>query len=256
VPLVITYHSDVVRQQGWLKVYGPLLRRVLRRADRILPTSPKYLASSPWLSPVSDHCTVVPLGVDHRRFTPPQMPYSGPPVLLFVGRLRYYKGLDTLLRAMPFLPVAVRLRVVGTGPMQDEWEALVRDLSLESRVDFAGEVPDEALPEQYRQATLFVLPANARSEAFGMVLTEAMASGLPCVTTEVGTGTSWVVQDGGTGAVVPPSSPDALADAISGLLGDPARMREMGEAARARVETELTQDLMVARVMEIYESLV
>jgi len=256
VPLAVTYHSDVVRQQGWLKVYGPLLKRVLRRADRILPTSPRYLASSPWLSPVRDRCTVVPLGVDHRRFTPPATPFAGPPTLLFVGRLRYYKGLDTLLRAMPMLPADVRLRVVGTGPMRGEWEALVRDLSLESRVDFAGEVSDAALPAQYRHATLFVLPANARSEAYGMVLTEAMASGLPCVTTEVGTGTSWVVQDGVTGAVVPPSSPDALAAAISGLVGDPVRLRAMGTAARARVAAELTQDLMVERVMAIYEALV
>lgn len=256
VPLVVTYHSDVVRQESWLKVYGPILRCVLRHAARILPTSTKYLDSSAWLQPVRDRCTVVPLGVDHQRFSPPHEPYAGPPILLFVGRLRYYKGLDTLLRAMVRLPSDVRLRVVGTGPMFRPWESLAAELDLVSRVEFVGEVSDADLPAQYHQASLFVLPANARSEAFGMVLTEAMASGLPCVTTEVGTGTSWVVQDGVTGVVVPPEDPQALADALVELLSQPARLREMGVAGRARVETEFTQDRLIDRVMQVYESLV
>ena len=256
VPMVVTYHSDVVRQKGWLKIYGPILRRVLRRAARILPTSSKYLDSSAWLQPVRDRCTVVPLGVDHQRFSLPSEPFSGPPTLLFVGRLRYYKGLDTLLRAMVHLPEDVRLRVVGTGPMLEPWKSLAAQLDLDSRVEFVGEVSDADLPAQYHRASLFVLPANARSEAFGMVLTEAMASGLACVTTEVGTGTSWVVQDGVTGAVVPPEDPQALADSLVELLSRPARLREMGAAGRVRVETELTQDRLVDRVMQVYESLV
>lgn len=250
-PLVITYHSDVVRQQGWLRLYGPLLRRVLRRADRILPTSPRYMETSPWLAPVRDRCTVVPLGVDEQRFRPPERPWAGPPTLLFAGKLRYYKGLDTLLHALVELP-GVQLNVVGDGVMREPWEALARDLELADRVHFLGEVDDADLPAQYQQAQLFVLPANARAEAFGTVLLEAMASGLPCVTTEVGTGTSWVVQDGVTGAVVPPQEPAALAAAIRALLADEPRRQAQGRAARARVEAEFTQELMIRRVEEIY----
>ncbi len=252
-PLIITHHSDVVRQQGWLRLYGPLLRRILRRADRILATSPPYIESSPWLHPIRDKCTVVPLGVDHRRFHPPTRPFDGPPTLLFVGRLRYYKGLDTLLRALPALP-GVQLNVVGTGPMETAWQVLTHDLELDTRVHFLGEVSDADLPLLYRQAHLFVLPANARSEAFGMVLLEAMASGLPCVSTELGTGTSWVVQDGVTGRVVPPHSPEAMAAAIGELLANPARLWEMGRAARARVEAEFTQERMVERVLNAYHT--
>ncbi len=252
-PFVMTYHSDVVRQQGWLRLYGPLLRRVLKRADRIMPTSPRYVETSRWLNPVADRCTVVPLGVDADRFAPPPTPFTGPPTLLFVGRLRYYKGLDTLLKAMVALP-AVRLNVVGSGPMAEAWQALSEELGLKGRVTFLGEVSDGYLPSLYQQAHLFVLPANARSEAFGMVLLEAMASGLPCVSTEVGTGTSWVVQDGVTGRVVPPRDPGALAEAIAGLLGEPASLRAMGAAARARVETKFTQARMVDRVMDVYRS--
>jgi glycosyltransferase involved in cell wall biosynthesis len=249
--LVITYHSDVVRQKGLLRVYGPLLRRVLRRADRILPTSLNYMRTSPWLQPVADKCTVVPLGVDAERFALPASAYAGPPTLLFVGRLRYYKGLDTLLKALATLT----LLVAGEGVMRAEWEDLAASLGIASRVRFTGEVDDDALPGIYQQATAFVLPANARSEAFGAVLLEAMASGLPCVTTEVGTGTSWVVQDGVTGLVVPPDDPASLAGALSRILADPGLARQMGLAGRARVEREFSESVMVDRVMAVYRAL-
>ncbi|MGC8781547.1 MAG: glycosyltransferase [Anaerolineae bacterium] len=250
--LVITHHSDVVRQQGWLRFYAPFLRAVLRRADRIIATSPRYIATSPWLRPVADRCTVVPLGVDVRRFAPPPAPFAGPPTLLFAGKLRYYKGLDALLHALPSLP-DVHLKIVGDGPMRGPWAALAQALGIADRVHFLGEVDDEALPGQYHQAHIFVLPANARAEAFGTVLLEAMASGLPCVTTEVGTGTSWVVQDGVTGRVVPPNDPAALADALRPLLADGNLREQMGRAGRARVLAGFDQAQMVERVIEVYE---
>ncbi len=256
IPLVLSYQSDIVRQQGWLRFYGPLLRFVLRRADRILVSSPRYLDSSPWLQPVREKCVVVPLGVDTHRFRSPEAPYAGRPMLLFVGRLRYYKGLDTLLRALKALPESVALRIVGTGEQQAPLQALAQDLGISDRIVFAGDIADDDLPGEYHRASLFVLPANARAEAFGTVLLEAMASGLPCVTTEVGTGTSWVVQDGVTGRVVPARDPAALAQATAGILADPTLLRQMGQAGRARVEAEFTQSLMVDRVMEVYNRLV
>ena len=249
---VISHQSDVVRQRGWLRLYGPFLRRVLRSADRIIASSQRYLETSPWLAPVRATCVVVPLSVDHLRFRPPATPFAGPPTVLFVGRLRYYKGLDTLLRAMIHLPGVV-LRVVGTGPMFEPWQSLAAELGLAGRVHFLGDVADDDLPSQYHMADCFVLPANARSEAFGRVLLEAMASGLPCVTNELGTGTSWIVQDGVTGSVVPPRDELALVRALQQLLGDPQRRREMGHSARTRVEAEFTQARMVAGVQAVYE---
>ena len=253
---IITHHSDVVRQQGWLHLYGPLLRQVLRTADRIIATSPRYIETSPWLRPVQEKCVVVPLGVDLGRFTLQANQSTNQPAhqptLLFAGRLRYYKGLDTLLHALSLVP-DVPLVIVGDGPMREEWKQLTDTLDLRDQVTFTGEVPDEHLPGYYRSAHIFVLPANARAEAFGTVLLEAMASGLPCITTEVGTGTSWVVQDGVTGLVVPPRDPQALAEAIQVLLEDPQRRAVMGRAARARVEAEFTVERMVARVQAVYE---
>ncbi|MGC9395226.1 MAG: glycosyltransferase [Anaerolineae bacterium] len=253
-PFVLSYQSDVVRQKTLLRFYGPFLRRVLRRANRILTNSPRYIETSPWLQPVKAKCLSVPIGIDVQRFTSPEHVYIGPPTLLFVGRLRYYKGLDTLISAMRNLP-GVRLKLVGDGPMYAQLQAQVQALGLTEQVQFLGEIADDELPALYHQAHLFVLPSNARAEAYGIVLLEAMASGLPCISTELGTGTSWVVQDGVTGRVVPPKDPAALATAIREFIDDPEKRRVMGQAARLRVETEFTQELMTQRVMEVYESL-
>lgn len=255
-PYVITYHSDVVRQQAILRVYRPLLARVLRGAARILPTSENYVRSSPYLAPLAARCTVVPLSVDPAPFAraTPLLPAAGAPTLLFVGRHRYYKGLDDLLRALPGLPA--RLLVGGDGPMRAEWERLAQALGLGGQVRFLGDVSDADLPGLYASADIFVLPANSRAEAFGTVLLEAMATGLPCVTTELGTGTSTVVQHGQTGFVVPPRDPAALRAALQRLLDDPALRQQMGAAGRARVLAEFTSQRLLQRVQTVYAEVV
>lgn len=265
---IITYHSDVIRQQGILRLYRPLLRRVLRRADRVIATSPAYIRSSPYLREVSERCTVVPLGIDptpflhhHRqaeairaRFQaqPTQHPTPARPLILFVGRLRYYKGLEYLLEAMQ--EIEATLLIIGSGPKATEWQALAQHLSLQERVHFLGEVTDEELPAYYQAADVFVLPASHRSEAFGVVQLEAMAAGKPVVSTELGTGTSFVNQDGVTGFVVPPRNAQALVRAVKRLLADPALRRSMGEQGRQRVLNHFTIDKMVDGVTKVYES--
>ncbi len=250
--LVLTYHSDVLRQRRALRLYAPVLRRVLRAADRIIATSPRYVETSPWLTPVADRCRVIPLGVDESRFTPVREDTTAE--LLFVGRLRHYKGLDVLLHALRHLE-GIRLRVVGDGPMENAWRTLARDLGLLDRVRFEGQVPDERLPRVYHESRIFVLPSTSRAEAFGTVLLEAMASGLPCITTEVGTGSSWVVRHGETGLVVPAADVHALRAALARLLADPAAAAAMGRAGRLRVERRYREAAMVGRVLALYQEL-
>ena len=282
IRLLATHHSDVVRQRFLLRFYAPLYRVFLDRVDLILPTSSAYAASSPWLRTRLGKCRTLPLGVDTRRFHPaqscpcgesPEEPPSErdvaalPPEgalraapeavfrLLFVGKLRYYKGLDTLLRAMAELPDSIRLDIVGSGPKGPEWQALSRRLGLDARVCFHGEIPDADLPAVYRSADLFVLPCNCRAEAFGTVLAEALASGLPCLTCEVGSGTSSVVRNGVTGQVVPLSDPAALATAIRQLAADRPALAEMARAARADALERLSEDVMVESMMDILSGL-
>jgi glycosyltransferase involved in cell wall biosynthesis len=268
---VLTYHSDIVRQRYLRLVYAPLMNRMLGQVDTIIATSPNYVATSPVLARWRKKCVVVPLGIDptpylaHPTLSPPahvRDPRSGAEgsgttrdgngTLLFVGRLRYYKGVDDLLRAVVDLP-GTRLVIVGTGPMKEKWEYLARDLGVEQRVKFMGEVAQANLTAYYNDCDVFVLPCSERSEAFGVVQLEAMAAGKPVVSCDVGTGVTWVNQNDVTGLVVPPHSPQALAIAIRRILGDERLAAEMGAAGRKRVKEEFTAKKMVERVMEVYE---
>ncbi len=259
---VATYHSDVVRQKGWLRFYAPFLRRALGAMECIMVTSPRYLETSPFLRPVAGRCRLVPLGIDVQRFLAAEPARAeelrqrlGGPLLLFVGRLRYYKGLHYLLRALNELP-GVQLAVVGSGPMEAEWKGLAKGLGLARRVRFLGEVTDEELPAYYHAADCFVLPACERSEAYGLVQVEAMAAGLPVVCTELGTGTSFVNQHGETGLVVPPRDPQALAEACRTLLADAELRLRMGGQGRARALAEFSLERMVERVEAVYEEVI
>ena len=266
---IITYHSDIVRQKTLRTVYQPFLWRVLRQADRLVATSGRYVDTSPYLSQVKSKCSIIPLGTDVEQFAhvSPQAvnalrqnlrgPASDgvPPfILLSVGRLRYYKGLDDLIRALPQIPNAQYV-IAGDGPLRDEWQQLARSVGVADRVLFAGEVSDEDLPVYYGASDLFVLPANARAEAFGTVIVEALAAGKPVVSTEVGTGTSWVNVDGQTGLVVPPHDPPALAAAINQILSSDQLRAQFGRAAQARAYAEFTVEQMIDRVYTEYDRL-
>lgn len=255
---VISYQSDVVRQAGILRLYDPLLRLVLRRADVILASSPPYIQSSSYLAPLADRCRVLPLGVDVSRFSRPRpdrvasirAQFPGP-IILFVGRLRYYKGLSYLLQAMR--DVQATLLIIGTGPEAVALGEQRQQSGISDHVHFLGDIGDDALPAYYQAADLFVLPSSHRSEAFGIVLLEAMAAGKPLVSTELGTGTSWINQDGVTGRVVPPRQAAALAEVISDLLADPDQRQRMGAAAQARARAEFDLPILVDRVLGVYE---
>jgi rhamnosyl/mannosyltransferase len=271
---VLTYHADVVRQATILRFYRPLMGRVLRFAHAIIVASPP-MRQSTFLARHQAKLRVIPYGIPVERFqaTPPPSDLDrartlypvlssrdylrdgslpSAPILLFVGRLRYYKGLDTLIRALP--QTRARLLVAGSGPMANEWQALAEAVGVSDRIAWLGDVPDADLPALYHLADLFILPASHASEAFGLVQVEAMAAGLPVVCTELGTGTSYVNVDGETGLVVPPRDPDALAGAINGLLTDPALRRRMGARATARAQ-EFALPAMVERVLALYREL-
>ena len=258
---IISYQSDVVRQAGILQLYNPLLRVVLRRADRILASSPNYIRSSPYLRPLADHCTVIPLGIDTERFAQPQpqsveviRSHHPGPLLLFVGRLRYYKGLNYLIEAMK--QIEATLLVIGTGPEAANLGEQAYLAGVADKVRFLGDISDEHLPAYFQASDLFVLPSSQRSEAFGIVLLEAMATGTPLISTELNTGTSWVNQHDKTGLVVPPRNPDALAQAINSLLADDARRQQMGVNAQRRARTEFDYSLLVDRLLDLYQEVV
>jgi rhamnosyl/mannosyltransferase len=230
----------------------------MRQADQVIVTSPNYLDSSDFLQPFREKCEVVPFGISPTKFTrTPEIDASvrklrrryGDRIILFAGILRYYKGLDYLIQAMEH--VDARLLVVGEGPLLPEYIDKCRQLPHCDKILFLGRV--ESVIPYYYAADVFCLPSIYRSEAFGLVLVEAAACGLPLVSTELGTGTSYVNRHGETGLVVPPMDAPALAAALNRLLEDDALRRQYAQAARRRVETLFTQDEMCRRILRIYQ---
>lgn len=253
-PTVCTYHSDIVRQSTAFQFYRPVLERFLDRVDRILATSPVLLEESSVLAPYKSKCEVVPLGIDltsvDRTATyPDDLPDE--PLILFVGRLNYYKGLEYLIDAMT--SVDAHLLVAGEGPRREELLHQVENRNLTDSITFLGYVPDPALEGLYEAADVFVLPSVEPSEAFGIVQLEAMAHGLPVINTDLPTGVPWVSRDGETGITVPPRDADALSDAIKWIFRHDEQRRVLGMAARERVEAEFTRGQMLDRLETIYE---
>jgi glycosyltransferase involved in cell wall biosynthesis len=260
VPLVITYHSDIVRQKVLGAFYAPLVRRLFDRADLVIATSPNMVEHSPVLSRVADKCRVVPFGLDPERYkaTPAvierafelRLPHDRP-IVLFVGRLIYYKGADVLVRAMR--DVDADLVMIGNGPLEADLRQAADAAGIADRVTFLAPVDDDELVAWYHAADVFCLPSVARSEAFGLVQMEAHASGTPVVSTTLTTGVPFVNQDGVTGLTVPPGDAAALAEALTALVTDDALRARMGAAARERVLRDFTVDRLIDQTIAVYE---
>jgi glycosyltransferase involved in cell wall biosynthesis len=204
----------------------------------------------------SSRIVVTYAGVDP-SFTPrpsQQCSPDDPFTLLFCGRLngpREQKGLDVLLKSLPLVlrHHKVVLNIIGTGPRLAQYQSLSRELGVSQQVQFLGFVEHDHMPSRYQQADLLILPS--RRESFGLVLAEAMASGLPVVATKVGA-IPEVVEDGGTGLLVHPDDPEALASVINSLLSNPETMKSMGAKGRIRVQEHFTWDKVARRVTDAY----
>ncbi|HEX7313463.1 MAG TPA: glycosyltransferase [Pyrinomonadaceae bacterium] len=254
--LVVTYHSDVVRQRVLGAAFRPVLRRALGRADAVIAASPNYVESSPVLQEFKTKCRVIPFGIPLDEFdTVDAFEVSrlrerfGPRIVLGVGRLIYYKGFEHLVRAMK--EVDGHLVIVGEGPLRGALEQEAESEGVSDRVTILGRV--DTVAPFYHAADVFALPSVARSEAFGIVQLEAMACGRPVVNTRLDSGVTYVSVDGVTGLTVPPADPAALAAALNTLLEDESLRARLGRAARLRVEREFDLETMGRRTLRLYE---
>jgi glycosyltransferase involved in cell wall biosynthesis len=243
VPAVMTYHSDIVRQKLLDLIYHPLRSRMMAQMKAIVATSPSYAQSSPILSnqDIASRVRVIPLAIDESTY-----PIQGDPAIfdrlvinenepffLFVGVLRYYKGLHFLLKAST--AVNAKIIIAGEGPEAENLKKLKDQLNA-GNVIFTGRISDREKISLLKRCRAFVLPSHLRSEAYGMVLVEAAMLGRPMVSCEIGTGTSFVNSDQETGFVVPPENPSALAAALNSLLADEVLAERLGRSARERYE--------------------
>ena len=261
IPWVITYHSDVVKQKMLLALQRPVENWVFRRARGIFATSADYLAGSDYLQRFRDKVGIVPLGIDPEPYVHPSAEAlahaarlreaHGEPLWLAVGRLVYYKGFVNALAALPHVPG--KLLLVGVGPLRDELERQARQLGVGDRVVWLPYLSPEELVGAYHAATAFWFPSNARSEAFGLVQVEAMASGCPVINTAIaGSGVSWVSRDGETGRTVPVDDPAAFAAAANELACDPGLRARLGRQGRERAVAEFSAVRMAERTLAGY----
>ncbi len=260
VPTVVTYHSDIVRQRAGLAAYRPFAERMLDRVDAIIASSPDMVEHSEFLAPRAEKCRVVPFGIHVERYaaTPEvearaaalRAEHSNRKIVLFVGRLIYYKGADVLVRAMA--TVDADLVVIGRGPLDFELRRLASDNGALERIRFLGPQSDDELVAWYHAADVFCLPSVARTEAFGLVQLEAHASGTPVVSTRLTTGVPFVNQDGVSGLTVPPSDVAALAAALNRLLIDDELRLRLGAQARERAVRDFSIERMVTDTLGIY----
>ncbi|XKY31143.1 glycosyltransferase [Pseudomonas chlororaphis subsp. aurantiaca] len=259
-PTVVSYHSDIVKQKTLLKLYQPLMNCFLSSVDCIVASSPNYAASSPVLTRFKDKVRVIPYGLDRETYPQPsseKLAYwrerLGERFFLFVGALRYYKGLDYLLEAARAtqLPVVI----LGGGHLEAALKAQAIQLELKN-VHFLGGLPDDDKAALLTLCYAFVFPSHLRSESFGISLLEGAMYGKPMISCEIGSGTTYINIAGETGLVVPPRDAGALAQAMNKLWSEPTLVASMGKAAERRFEEVFSSDSMAESYASIYLSLI
>ncbi len=265
IPLVVTYHSDIVKQRFIRKPFRIIEDRVFSRVDRIIVATQAYRDSSEVLGRYLDKTTVVPFGLDLEPYRKPsarslafaeqlRTQYGDAPLWLCVGRLVYYKGFEFAVRALQHCPG--RLLIVGQGELYNSLQALAESLGVADRLMWRDRLDDDELRGAYRAATALWFPSIVRSEAFGLVQIEAMASGCPVINTDIpGSGVSWVSMDGISGCTVPVQDPVALAQAASSLVNNPALRAELSAGALQRAEEIFEIRKMTVRTMSVYDAI-
>jgi rhamnosyl/mannosyltransferase len=267
IPWVVHWHSDVVasdldrRLKLAYPLYRPFEQRMLDQARAIIATSPNYLYSSNALAPWRDKTSVVPLGLDPRRIPrvskeirqEAERCWGGAEFrILCVGRLTYYKGQEYLIKALKHLPHS-RAIIVGEGERREMLRKIIYNLGLGEQVVLTGKLSSEHVYALMASCDCFCLPSLERTEAFGMVLLEAMAHGKPTVVSDIpGSGMSWVVQDGKTGRLVQPANAEALAVALRMLSHDRSAITTLGRAGYRRYRATFSMEQVANDVLELY----
>ena len=268
LPWVIHWHADVVasaidRRLAWAyRLYRPLEQRLLAASSAIIATSPPYLDASAALAPWRERCHIIPLGLDPARIADPDPAaqeraaawWGETPAfrILAIGRLTYYKGHDILIQAAAHLPDS-RILIVGTGEHRQRLETLIHSLRLHNRVRLPGFQPEADLNALLASCDVLCLPSLERTEAFGLVLLEAMRFSKPVVVSDIpGSGTGWVVKQAGHGRCVPPGDLDALAAALRELQQDLAKRAALGQAGRTALREQFGIAPVAAAITDLY----
>ncbi len=263
IPLVATWHSDVVRQKHLLRVYQPFVDRLLRRVRFLIAPTPKHFESSTQLHACEEgRRRVIPFGVEEGRLriTPEiqkrlehwKTVASGRKLLFAVGRHVYYKGFEYLVQAMHSVEDNAMLVLAGEGPLTDTYRSIALQLGIGNRICFPGRISDEDLVALMHACDIFCMPSVEPSEAFGLVQLDAMACGKPVICCELHNGVTYVNLHERSGLVVPPRDWKALAEAINRLVRDDVLRKKLGAWGQERVLKEFRYDIMAKSTLALY----
>lgn len=260
-PVVLHWHSDILKQKTLLKLYRPLQNWLLRKARFIVGTTPVYVRESPFLQKVQCKVTSIPIGISEvkpslERVADIRAKYAGKKIIFSLGRLVEYKGYEYLIKAARRLNDDCVVLIGGKGPLKEHLLDLIDEQGVADRVKLIGFIGDKELPDYFGACDLFCLSSIWKTEAFAIVQLEAMACGKPVVATNIPeSGVSWVNRNGVSGLNVDPQNADALAEAIITILSDEQLYRRLSEGARQRYETLFTKKLMTENCLAMYQAL-
>jgi rhamnosyl/mannosyltransferase len=261
--IVTSWQCDITRQKWTLPIYGKLLHRFFKKIDKIIVNNPHIINNSEFLRHYKEKCEVIPIGINlewastklkSEDYDKIRTMSNNKLMILFVGRLVIYKGIEYLIESMQYVE-NTSLTIIGSGPLEKPLKKLILDLNLKDKIKIIPEVDEESLHNYYKACDIFVLPSKNETEAYGIVQIEAMACGKPLICTELGTGTSFVNQHNVTGLVVPPRDTKELAHALNSMLNDKELREKFGNNGRIRAFTEFTSDKMLQKTYELYQQL-
>ena len=258
--IILHWHSDIIKQKSLLILYSPLQSWLLKRADKIVITTPTYLEGSNTLKKYKNKISCIPIGVDSQELSIDwntlnilKNKYQGNKIVFSLGRLVYYKGFEYLIDAARFLPNDIIILIAGIGELKEKLQEHISKHNLQDRVKLLGKIPFEELGAYYQLCDIFCLPSTERSEAFGVVQIEAMAFGKPVISTSIkGSGVDWVNLNNVSGIIVPPKDTNRLAEAIMELLTDEKKYQLLSIGAKKRYEEVFTKDKMVDSFKSLY----
>lgn len=257
--VIVSWHSDIVKQKKLLTLYRPLLKYLLDRADCILAATEGHINGSEFLSEYRCKCRILPYGFNPEEYlniskTPFLTEKATNPdcvKIFFTGRLVYYKGVDVLIKAIRRVSYNCELFIAGTGVLENELKEKVCKYNISDRVHFLGFLPEEQLKQAYADCDIFVLPSVEKSEAFGIVQLEAMIYGKPVINTRLPSGVPYVSIHGKTGLTVQPKNHRQLAEAIELLCRNRNVRKQLGKSAHERVMTEFNEEIIIKRLYRI-----
>lgn len=263
VKLVITWHSDIIRQQHLLKLYRPFMDRLIARADAIIAATPAHFTSSSQMDACTDTSKkhVIPFGMDFSPYKTAaaiqggqklRAQYGNRPLVFALGRHVAYKGFEYLIRAMQNVMQEACLILGGTGPLSDSLRTLATSLNLTDRIIFTGRIADADLPAYYHACDVFCLPSISPNEAFGLVQLEAMICRKPVICCELHNGVNYVNPHNETGLTVPPENAEALAGAINRILQDNSLRTRLANAAHQRASEKFSLSAMCEKTLAVY----